>query len=884
MSAGRSSWLVGLLLALILSTGAVSYAMWQLTLTEFWTIGVRYENFVMVPTNQLLNPVGRRIEFSNRPVDMAFSPTGDEFAVLVGDGVRFFSMDGQSLTRVLLPGSSFLGIAYSPDGQLVVASQSSAAGSDSIAFIPSQGPRTPRFATMPTGSVPTGLVFDRSGKNLYVALNRQNVVARYDMERQQIVQTVAVGVAPLAVELSPDGSRLFVTNWGGRRTQTGDRIADSSGTPVVVDQRGIASSGTVSVIVLSTFQRVAEIPVGVHPSAIRITPDGRVAAVANANSDSVSFIDVGSLQVIDTVNIPAFPSGFFGSSPTNLAFNQSGSKLYVTSAGNNAVAVMALVQEPTIMFSHPLIDGSSYRPSRRRFVLRGFMPSDWYPIAIGVRSPSSTEDRIYVANAKGVGSRDARARFAVDRYLGSLSVFSIRQTDILLTETVIANNTPFRNTVDPPDSPTDLGELGIEHVFLIIKENRTYDQVLGDLGQGNGDPTLTEYGWNVTPNQHKLALDFVTMDNFYTSGAVSADGHQWLTQATTTDYVERGFSGFPRSYPFSGDDAMAFATSGFIWDHALKAGRTVRVYGEFARTAGGHSRPWMDYYEDSQRPDLQIRVTSRTDVASLRPVLEPDYPSFVMNVPDVFRSRIFLNKFREFERTGNLPNLVILLLPGDHTAGILPGLPKPEVAVAENDLALGQIIDAITHSQFWPRSAIFVTEDDAQNGVDHVDGHRTICLVISPYARRAVVDSRNYNQTSILRTIEEMLQIPPMNKFDASALPMRSVFTRSPNFAPFVQESMRIPVAMNPPLAMLQGPEKLAAIESATMDFSRPDAAPAERLNRILWHAAKGWNTPYPSIPHAFGCLPGEHDEDDEEEEEMDEEREGWFSWITALW
>jgi YVTN family beta-propeller protein len=573
---------------------------------------------------------------------------------------------------------------------------------------------------------------------------------------------------------------------------------------------------------------------------LHISPDGHVLAVANGNSDSITLIDTDTLEVLSTIPIPAFPEGYTGSSPTAVAFSPSGRWLYVACGGNNAVAVLQRVHRRS-------------NPSETVFKLRGYVPVDWYPVALTVRPAPDGTETIFAANAKGIGSRHGTNKFSVRGTIGSVVSFA-GQNLSLSTSTVSSNNNPFGAA---PDKTTvsDLKRLGIDHVFYIIKENKTYDQVLGDLGQGNGDPSLTQYGWNVTPNHHRLARDFVTLDNFYTSGIVSADGHQWVTQSFVTDYIERAFGRWPRSYPFTGNDPLAFASTGFLWDNAKRAGLSVRVFGEFANIGSGGTRSWLDYYSEAMMVKPSIAITSHSSIDSMKSITDPNYPGWALNIPDIYRAKIFREKLRGFERRRDLPNLVIIFLPSDHTAGLLHGYPRPASMVADNDLALGQIVEAITRSSYWPRSAIFVTEDDSQDGVDHVDGHRTIGLVISPFVKRRHVDSTHYNQTSMIRTIEELLGMPPMNKFDAAALPMRSIFTNEPNFQSFGATVNQIPLdSLTTSIDHLDKNEQLAALQSRAMDFTHPDAAPEDQLNRILWHLAKGWSKPYPRIIHQWGC------------------------------
>ena len=829
---GRTVRLTLIAVSAVLSLGLIS----DIPAPQFMTVGEEYFNETLVPTNQLLNPAGRRLRFSGRPVDIAMSPRGNDLAVLMPNSVRIYSNNRRNSPPVRTLQASFMGLAFTPDGKSVVASQIGANGRQFIAIVDVKGVLPVEYIELARNCLPAGLVFDPAGEYLYVALNRENSIARVDFARRQMVGTVDIGMAPLGVAITPKGDRLFVSNWGGRRPGPHEATAMSAGNPILVDADGIAGSGTVSVIDVESFSVISEISAGLHPGGIQVSPNGSLAAVANANSDSVTFIDTASLEVVDTVQIPAYPSGYLGSSPTSLAFSPTGQRVYVTCGGNNAVAVLSMDSDET------------------RYRLTSSVPVDWYPVAVAVWPSGAKGETVYVANGKGLGSRDSRVGFNIFQTLGSINIFQGGTVDQSLSDAVLASNDPFRNAV-VREAPMDLGQLGIEHVFLIIKENRTYDQVLGDLGRGNGSPSFTTYGWPVTPNQHELAQQFVTLDNFYTSGAVSADGHQWITQAMATDYIERAHASYTRSYPFWGEDPMAYAPTGFIWSNAKRGGRSVRIYGEFTQPASGHSRNWIEYYNDIRLPRVYYPLRSKTPVASMNGLIEPDFPSYAMNIPDIYRAKVFLEKFKDFEEDGSLPNLVIMLLPANHTAGVTPNYPTPSAMVADNDLALGQIIEAVTKSSYWSRSAIFVTEDDAQNGGDHVDGHRTLCFVVSPYTKRGAVDSTHYNQTSVLRTIEEILGLPPMNKFDASALPMRSVFTTTPDLTPFTSLPARIRLdQMNPGVNSLQGPERQAALESLAMDFSRPDAAPEEILNRILWHSAKGWQAAYPLVRHSSNC------------------------------
>jgi hypothetical protein len=396
-------------------------------------------------------------------------------------------------------------------------------------------------------------------------------------------------------------------------------------------------------------------------------------------------------------------------------------------------------------------------------------------------------------------------------------------------------------------------------VVYIIKENRTYDQVLGDIPEGNGDPSLCVFGARITPNQHKMVRQFVLLDNIYCSGILSADGHQWSDSAFATDYMEKSFAGFPRSYPDGMEDnnvdALAYAPSGFIWDNAIALGKSLRVYGEFAITEtswvvpGKKDSPsFLDYYRDFVDQTHLINISSRPGIESLRPYINTQTVGWDMDIPDVFRAAQFIKELRAYERKGEFPNLIIICLPNDHTSGTKAGSPTPAAQVADNDLAFGQIVEAISHSPFWGKTCIFAIEDDPQNGWDHVSGFRTTAYVISPYTRRNTVVNTQYNQTSILRSIELILGLPPMNQIDATATAMSDCFTDVPDFTPYEVMPTNVPLdQMNPdPKKISNATLRKDAIASARLPLEEVDRCPEDVLNRILWRAMKGTREPYP--------------------------------------
>jgi hypothetical protein len=437
---------------------------------------------------------------------------------------------------------------------------------------------------------------------------------------------------------------------------------------------------------------------------------------------------------------------------------------------------------------------------------------------------------------------------------------------------------PARAGVAARPVPERPGEpSSIEHVVYIVKENRTYDQVLGDLPKGDGDASLTIFGDSITPNHHRLADEFVVLDNFYATGGNSGDGHQWLTQANETDYAMWGFSG--RSYPFNGTDPIAPAWGGFIWDAALEAGRSVMIFGEYAGNyqgqGFGNRLENLAAYRAGR--DFAPRINQIAPNSRVNSLLAHEYPGWSLSIPDVVRTRLFLKRLEGWEKDGTMPNLVIVHLPSDHTNGTSPRTTTPAAHLADNDLALGQMVEGLSHSQFWKSMAIFVVEDDAQAGVDHVDGHRTVALMASPFIRRGSVDHTWYALQSVVKTIELMLGLRPLSVFDLTATAMSASFM-GPNEVPDVRPyAALVPkqsiYEANPPVTALRGPAREAAERSMKMNFKDYDAAPTDELNRILWHDARGWDTPYPGVKQSL-FFPMSVDLADEERE-MEGELEG---------
>ena len=464
-----------------------------------------------------------------------------------------------------------------------------------------------------------------------------------------------------------------------------------------------------------------------------------------------------------------------------------------------------------------------------------------------------------VLNLKGVGNTaDKKGTFNSRQYEGSLEripALTPLQVAAGMREVKAAASPVF----EPAGGVANLSSLGIQHVFLIVKENRTYDQVFGDIAKANGDPKLCMYGRDISPNHHALAERYVVLDNFYTGGAISFDGHEWLMQAFVSDYVERAFAASPRGYAWNMSDALIVPPTGFFWQSATRP-LDVRIYGEFQLAARwdpathrardmneAQTLSWTQYWQLYQQGKWEDAVGARSGVPALAPYCSVRYPFSSLSIPDQIRAEEFLRELAEREKSGRMPNISILTLNQDHTNGTRPTVPTPRAMVADNDLALGRVVEGISKSRFWPKSLILVVEDDAQDGVDHVDGHRTVAMAIGPFIRRNAVDSNNYNHTSMIRTIQDIFRIPPRTRFLKAARAMTSVFTAQADVTPYEHLTPKVALdEMNPPLRALSGRRLWAARQSMAMNFRDIDDAPQETLNRILWWDAKGYDTPYP--------------------------------------
>jgi YVTN family beta-propeller protein len=831
----------------------------------------------VIPSRQQITPAGLQSIFESRVYGVSFGADGTSIyaAVLGQKGTLVYQIDLKSnrMMTVLtteasagMQGLTYDSTSHTPflsglvgngkqqqsSGQLVALSEK-----DSTVIATGLG-------THQIGGVSVGSSSNSSRRRLaVVALTFNDEAAIIDIDTKEVRARVKTGIAPFGAIVSRDSSVAWVSNWGGRIPQPNETSAATGPEPnadkVLVDERGVASSGTVTRIDLLSGKVTATVAVGLHPSGLAWDEAHHRLYVANSNSDSVSVVDTATNRLVETIALQPFQRKAAGVAPESVALSPDRSRLYVACAGINAVAVIDL--------------------HAKRSRITGFIPTGWYPDDVTV-SPDGRF--IAVSTLLGVGSgwnspgllrREKRDGMKPElnihrRYVhadrGTVQIVPVPGEDELGRYSIaVAQNNHMSLKSDllagaaqqkpnpfaaPRPIPAHPGEPSmIDHVVYIIKENRSYDQYFGSLGKGDGDPSLDTYGDDIIPNQRKLARDFVLLDNFYANGGNSADGHQWVTQAAETDYTYwPGYNG--RSYPKNGDDPLAFAGSGFLWDHLSEHHKTFADFGEYVGEMEGknstlRAKLFDEYKRGSEFVDA---FATKAPIARLNQYLIPDYPAYGLKVPDVVRARIFLRHLKAWESSNAMPSLVMVQLPSDHTEGTTPGFSTPKACLADNDLAVGQIVEGISHSKFWKSTLILIVEDDAQDGLDHVDGHRTVALAVSPFIRRGSIDSTFYSQVSMVKTIELILGIPPMSLFDLIANDMRRSFQNTPDLTPYdAMEPEQSINERNPAVSALEGQTKSDAIASSNMNWKEPDDVPTEQLNRILWRNAM--HTQYPS-------------------------------------
>jgi len=822
---------------------------------------------------------------------------------------------------------SYSGIAYSADGKHLVFSQDSSnvtianvtdaglledngqisvpADSSFITCFPNSpiGPYARPCATFysPWTSYPGGVALSNDGKSAYALLNQNDTLAKIDLGSKQETQQIRVGNAPHSIVISSDGATAYISNEGGRAATEQDFQIYSAGTNIVADPVvGAAITGTVSVVDLSSMEVTGTISTGLHPTGMAFY--GRKLLVANAYSDTISMIDTTTNKVVRTIDlglpirVPGDRRAAYGAAPNSIAVDAQRGVAYVALYNANAIGVVDLKDDDR----HPVI---------------GMIPVAYAPSSVVLNAANNT---LLVANDKGIGTRNSfETDYGVSSYNthqdnGTVSIVPVpnRGTLEAMTRQVFQNNhwdlvqniqsaSGGNPKAKPVAIPASIGDPSlIKHVFLIIRENRTYDQVLGDVAAGNGDASLAVFGGNITPNAHKLIKRFPLLDNFYDPSRQSADGHQWISEGMAPYADDIQSPDWNRSYPGgNAGDALAYQKKGFLWSEATAKGLPVKIYGEyvendtFLQPNGSTSEPsWSDFYADAKKFEAgqettlfyQNTVQAESSVPAVSNYLVKNFPQFDLGIPDQFRVDLWVQDFKNDLAANKVPALSILWVIDDHTGGP----PTPEAQQADNDLAIGRIIDYISHSNVWSSSAIFLEEDDAQNGVDHVDGHRSPGYIVSPYAvQNGTTDHTYYTQVNMTRTIEQILGLPPMNQYDLVASPMRTAFEKGTpprdNFKPWRHVLNQVPldegvVASASPTTDSPAIQALrkAWIEKKAQLFAgkltKPDAEDPEAVNHFNWYMTTGFKRPYPGEqkilpPSAFNnpAPAGDGDDDD---------------------
>ena len=823
--------------------------------------GLQPDGSVLLPNQWTLRSAGRQIRAGDFPVNIAMHPSGEWMAVLhAGYGPHEVAvlecLTGQIVSRVAVE-EAFYGLTFADGGKRLYASGSSAEVLHTFTFADGYlsehkviALREPRKR-----GIPSGIAVAADG-TVYVCNLWAHTISRVRVgQGDPVIDELklsedAAAATPLPAETSTDDPSI---------TKRDRALLDATGAndpfpyACVLDEKkgrlfvSLWNQAAVAVIELTSFTVLGRWPTEEHPNEMVLTKDGRRLFVANANRNTVTALDTTTGRASETLLAELQPGAPAGNTPNSVALSPDGNHLFVANANINTLAVFDVEEA-----------------GKARSL--GFIPTGWYPTSVRV-SPDGR--KLFVANGKGGTSRSNRhgenpgkkAPVELSEYIGGLMQGTVSVIDLPIDEfdaqmavwsaeafSCVPKSAPAEREASPiPSKPGDPSP--IKYVIYIVKENRTYDQVLGDMKEGNGDPSLCLFGEAITPNHHALAREFVLLDNFYVESEVSADGHEWTMGAYATDFVEKTWplsyghnrrDKFP--YPAEGNFAIATPAGGYLWDRAEEAGVTYRSYGEWVAN-GKAGQP------------------GRAKAKALIGHIDPFYRSFEMAYPDVKRADRFISELKRFEGEGEMPRLQIVRLPNDHTSGTSPGKPTPIAHMGDNDLAFGRMVEAISKSKFWPQTAIFCVEDDAQNGPDHVDAHRTIAFVISPHARRAAKDSTLYSTSSMLRTMELILGLKPMSQFDAAAIPMFASFQNEPNLTPYVAKAVTVDLeAKNAKTAW-------GAERSRKMNFVKEDAADDLQLNEVIWRSVRGPQSPMPPpVRAAFVFTKAEEEEEEKKD------------------
>jgi YVTN family beta-propeller protein len=757
----------------------------------------------LLPNGWRLQPAGKHLRVGDMPLNLMQTPDS-KYLVVTSNGLArpaFSIIDLATWTvKSTMPlDNAWHGLAWHPDGTRLY---SAGGGQNNVQeFNYANGvitrARTFSLPAVAGQSFAGGVAVSADGKTLYVTRVFAQTVSAIDLATGVVTKTVTLPAEPYSNVISADGRTLYVSLWGGARVQ---------------------------VYMLPQMMLLEEYNTGEHPNALLLSRDGRRLFVACGSSASVWVFDTFSGEALEQVSMSLTPNAPPTATPNSLALSPDGNTLLVSTADNNAVAVVDV--------SNP-----------GRSMVSGFVPTGWYPTGAIV---SADGKQIFTLSGKGLVSA---AKPTDDdgqiRLQGAVSMLPLpdRVTLADYTRKVLAL-TPYSDAIKmnptvPVGSPiprTVGGSSPIKHVVYIIRENRTYDSILGDLKQGNGDPSLNLFGPVITPNAHALATQFVLFDNFYVDADVSYDGHAFSTAAYATDVIQKlwqtVYANRGGMYLGEGDGIMrnpfgnlTAPESGYIWDYATRARVSVRSYGEFVL---------------HQSKSATGDVVAIESVPGLKGLVAPFFAGFDLEISDQKRVDYWLQEFNAFVRDGNLPSLSIIHLGNDHTRGTTPGAPTPRAMIADNDLALGRVVEAVSNSVYWKDSAIFVVEDDAQSGPDHVDSHRSVALVASPFARRGFVDHTFYSTSGMLRSMELILGLPPMSTYDAAATPLFNAFQSTPDQTVYRRSIPNVALDEKNPAGAI------GASASNSMNWSDADLTPEEPLNEIIWHSVKGPGVPMP--------------------------------------
>ncbi|PTR01199.1 YVTN family beta-propeller protein [Mucilaginibacter yixingensis] len=782
---------------------------------------------VILPNGWKISPAGRSLPLGDLPLNMKISPSEKYLAITNnGQSTQSLQLIDPKQEKVLSEktlGVAWYGLAFSPDEKdLYVSGGNSNVILDfAINKGKLQDPDTIRLgdAWPKTKICPTGITVTKDGSKLYAVTKEDNSVYTIDLKSKQVINATHLPDIAYSCILSPDEKSLYISLWGGTQ---------------------------VAIFNTESQEITGNIEVGSHPNELLLNKKGSLLYVANANDNTVSVVNTATGKVLETLSTALYPTNLTGSTTNGLALSDNEKTLYIANADNNCLAVF---------------DVSATGNSKSM----GFIPVGWYPTNVKV-----LDNKIFVTNGKGLTSManpqgpqpyvkednsgvhmgstpNSRLQYIAGLFKGSLSMIDAPNADQLkvYTKQVYAN-TPFNNDKvaaapgeagNPiPRKPGDKSP--IKHVFYIIKENRTYDQVLGDMKKGNGDNSLCIFGDKITPNQHSLAENFVLMDNFYVDAEVSADGHNWSMAAYATDVVEKTW---PTTYGnrggstgFEGVLKQNFPRDGYIWDYCQRAGVSFRSYGEFGEYG-------------------------KTSYKTLKGHMAPASPGFDLDVTDQVRYEAWAHDFDSLLAVNAVPQLSTMRVSNDHTSGQRKGKISPIAAVADNDLAVGRIIEHLSQSPIWKESVVFILEDDAQNGPDHIDAHRSPVYVVGPYVKRNTVVHSMYSTSGVLRTIELILGLPPMSQYDAAAMPMYECFTATPNLAPYKVIPARVD------LNQRNAGNTKSAKRSEAWNFKKEDSAPDLDLNEVIWKSVKGENSVMPSPKRsAFVLLEKKKKDDDD--------------------